>query len=629
MLLPCHAEALRLLDLGYRPMAVDPTTKAPWYPWRDYQTRAPTPEEIAAWYAERPQAGVAISTNGLVVVDIDGPATIWPPDRECAVDLMGVPQVATPRGGAHFYFRQAAPHAGTIGQIQEHVDTRADGNLVVLPPTQRTDGTRYEWVGDQLDCPPNMLATPPQWLQAALDAVGTDRVALYVSQPFGQSIPQGQRDKTYFRLACLLRDVGAGQDRIFGALCGMAAHDDRPLDHRQLAKIAASAAKYAPKVEADTTGITGSKQSPRILTMADLEALPPPTWLIDDVIPDRGLGVLVGAPGSGKSLFALAVVNSVARQEPLFGLKDVRRSGWVLVLLAEAIASWGARSAAYNDMHGLEVTDNFAAVIDGVDFTSPKAIADLSLVVRQEINRRGSYPALIVLDTVSAAITGVDENSQAAVTPLLAELGRWVRYGIPVIAIHHPSKGGAAYRGSSAFLGNVDWMIGIEVHDGRREIVRHKMRDLEWETPVAFEVAKHGQSIVAVPCAGATPAFMAFSEIGLMDALRDHAYYLPGKDTRRAVRGLDIAQGITISDLLTTWCDTAPIRPTSAEDREGYRKEHLRRKRTLIKLVNSMVDDGKLECEKRLTVKDCTLPFRQRPNAPVITLHPTGGARDD
>ncbi len=372
-----------------------------------------------------------------------------------------------------------------------------------------------------------------------------------------------------------------------------------------------------------------TRQLPRILTMADLEALPPPTWLIDDVIPDRGLGVLVGAPGSGKSLFALAVVNSVARQEPLFGLKDVRRSGWVLVLLAESIASWGARSAAYNDMHGLDTTDNFAAIIDGVDFSAPKAIAELSLVVKQEINRRGSYPALIVLDTVSAAIPGVDENNQAAVTPLLAELGRWVRCGIPVIAIHHPSKGGAAYRGSSAFLGNVDWMIGIEVHDGRREIVRHKMRDLEWETPVAFEVAKHGQSIVAVPCAGATPAFMAFSEVGLMDALRDHAYYLPGKDTRRAVRGLDIARGITISDLLTTWCDTAPIRPTSAEDREGYRKEHLRRKRTLIKMVNSMVDDGKLECEKRLTVKDCTLPFRQRPNAPVITPDTTYPARDD
>ncbi len=356
-----------------------------------------------------------------------------------------------------------------------------------------------------------------------------------------------------------------------------------------------------------------SKQQPRVLSMADLEALPPPTWLIDDVIPDRGLGILVGPPGAGKSLFALAVVNSVARGTPLFGLKSVQRQGWVLVLLAESVASWGARSATWNEFHGLDVTPDFGAVIDGVNFASPKAIADLSAVVRDEIKARGGYPALIVLDTVSSAIPGVDENNQAAVTPLLAELNRWVRYGIPVIALHHPSKGGAAYRGSSAFQGNIDWMIGIEVHDGRREIVHHKMRDLEWETPLAFEVIKHDGRPVAVPCAGASasPTFMAFSELGLMDALRDHAYYLPGKDARRPVRGLDIAKGITIADLLKTWCDTAPIVPSAQEDRQTYDTERARRRRVLIRLVNSLVDDGKMICPAKLTTRECGHPFSQ------------------
>jgi len=358
------------------------------------------------------------------------------------------------------------------------------------------------------------------------------------------------------------------------------------------------------------------KQPPRVLSMQDLEDLPPPTWLIDDVIPDRGLGILVGPPGSGKSLFALALVNSVARGTPLFGLKGVQRSGWVLVLLAESVASWGARSAAWNDFHGLDVTPDFGAVIDGVDFASPKSIADLSAVVRDEIKSRGGYPALIVLDTVSAAIPGVDENNQAAVTPLLAELNRWVRYGIPVVALHHPSKGGAAYRGSSALLGNVDWMIGLEVHDGRREIVRHKMRDLEWETPLAFEIIKHDGRPVAVPCAGAPASgtFMAFAESGLMDALRDHGYYLPGKDTRRPVRGLDVAKGITIADLLKTWGDTAPIVPSAQDDRQTYDAERARRKRVLIRLVNSLVDDGKMICPAKLTTRDSGHPFSQVPS---------------
>jgi hypothetical protein len=202
----------------------------------------------------------------------------------------------------------------------------------------------------------------------------------------------------------------------------------------------------------------------------------------------------------------------------------------------------------------------------------------------------------------------VDENNQAAVTPLLAELARWVRFGIPVVAIHHPSKGGSAYRGSSVFQGNVDWMIGIDVHDGRREIVRHKMRDLEWENPLAFEVIKHSGSIVAVECAGAGAAFMAFSEPGLMDALRDHAYYLPGKDTRRAVRGMDIARGITINDLLKTWGDTSPI---PNEDREAYSAEYKRRRRVLVKTINDLVKEGKLTCPSVLTNRECGAMFTQ------------------
>lgn len=355
-------------------------------------------------------------------------------------------------------------------------------------------------------------------------------------------------------------------------------------------------------------GQLAAKEYPHVLSMSDLQSMPPPTWLVEDIIPDRGLGVLVGAAGSGKSLFALELANAVARGRPLFGSRNVARSGWVLVLLAESIASWGARCAAYNDYHELEPTEDFGAIIDGVKFTSAKAIADLSLVVRREINFRQSYPVLIILDTVSAAIPGVDENNQAAITPLLAELNRWVRYGITVVALHHPSKSGAAYRGSSTIMDNVDWMIGIEVAGKRREVIPHKMRDMEFEKPLAFEVIKHKGSILPMMCAGASATFMAFSDPGLMDALRDHAYYMPGAETRRPVRDLDIRRGLTIGDLLTTWCGTAPI---PGGDVKAYNVEYSRRRRVLIKLVNEMVADGRLTADDKITARDHSAIIRQ------------------
>jgi hypothetical protein len=96
-----------------------------------------------------------------------------------------------------------------------------------------------------------------------------------------------------------------------------------------------------------------------------------------------------------------------------------------------------------------------------------------------------------------------------------------------------------------------------------------------------------------------------------MDALRDHGYCLPGKDTRRPVRGLDIAKGVTVTDLLTTWGGTKPINPSSHEDREAYKAEHSRRRKVLIRVLNSLVAEGKLTCPGVLSNSDFSLPVRQ------------------
>lgn len=353
-----HEEAIRLLELGYRPIAVDPTTKAPWYPWKPYQTRQPTEDEIAQWYAERPDAGVGITTEGLIVVDVDGPDTVWPPNRECCYDLMGVPQVSTPRGGSHFYFRQlpGKPHAGTIGKLQPNVDTRANGNLVVLPPTKRPGVGDYEWVGEALDCGPDGLPSPPDWLQSAIDAIDSDRVSLYVSKPFSEAVPQGQRNRTFFRLACLMRDTGCDEAMILGALEGANSRQPDRLGGRELAAIAKSASKYEPTPRVDISDIMSSvtaagagahPKSVRALTLAELEDRPAPVWLIEGVIPDNGLGFLIGDPGSGKSFLLLGLAFAVGCSLPLLGTGPApNRTGWVLLLLAEGSGSWATRSKA-------------------------------------------------------------------------------------------------------------------------------------------------------------------------------------------------------------------------------------------------------------------------------------------
>jgi len=605
---PCRDEAMRLLGMGYTPLPINPGTKRPWLAeWAPFQTRQPTEDEIDQWYTDHPAAGVGIVTTGLLIVDIDGPTNPWPEDPEQKMSLSTAPCVETPGGGRHFYFRAPAGHtwANWNSELAHKVDIKVDGGFLVVPPTPRPGGRPYAWQGEAwLDCGADGLPLPPAWLTEALDALGERRVSLYESKPLAGVILPGSRNPTLYQIACNNRAIGASEPMILRIL--EAINDDMTakLSASEIAKIAHSAARHPVKEDVDLSAMVGPPAPARVLSMADLEALPPPTWLIEDVIPDRGLGFFVGDAGTGKSVFMLAVANSVARGIPLLGQKNVARTGWVLVLLAESIASWGARSVAFNAKHGLAPTDNFGAIIEGVDFSNPKAIAGLRGLVREEVDRRAELPALIILDTLSSAIPGVDENNQAAVTPLMAVLQAWVRHGIPVVVIHHPSKGGAVYRGSSVFKGNVDWMIGVEVNGSRHEIVRHKMRDLEWDNPLAFDIVKHGASIVAVGCSQPAALFMAASEPGLRDALMDHGLHIPGRDYRPAVGRRGFSSGVTVKELLATWGDTNPIVPTSASNREAYLAERQRRLRYLVMLVNSMVESGTLNCDKKICTRD-------------------------
>jgi hypothetical protein len=177
-----------------------------------------------------------------------------------------------------------------------------------------------------------------------------------------------------------------------------------------------------------------------------------------------------------------------------------------------------------------------------------------------------------------------------------------------VVVIHHPAKNGSAYRGSSVFKGNVDWMIGIEVSGGRHEIVRHKMRDLEWDNPLAFEIAKHGSSIVAVGCNEPSPLFMVGSEPGLRDALMDHGLHFPGRDYRPAVGRPGFVDGVTIRDILDTWKETAPIEAGGRDEKMG---ESRRRRYVLIGLVNQLIETGAIVSSQKVSTRDYSAVLKQ------------------
>jgi putative DNA primase/helicase len=120
------------------------------------------PDIIRGWWKQWPNAMVALAcvrAAGVFVLDLDVEddpdgqklaALIGRLEDELGEKLPPTWEVVTPRGGRHRYFEMPAAgepignRGGLLGK-QSHIDVRADGGYVILPPSRRPDGAAYVW----------------------------------------------------------------------------------------------------------------------------------------------------------------------------------------------------------------------------------------------------------------------------------------------------------------------------------------------------------------------------------------------------------------------------------------------------------------------------------------------------
>lgn len=124
------------------------------------------PDEIMSWWTQWPDANLATPTGartGTVVIDID--PRHGGHDSLAALEELNEPlprsvEVSTGGGGRHIFYE----HPGipiTIAAIAEGVDIRADGKIVILPPSIHASGRAYRWVRHCETCEMRPL---PDWL---------------------------------------------------------------------------------------------------------------------------------------------------------------------------------------------------------------------------------------------------------------------------------------------------------------------------------------------------------------------------------------------------------------------------------------------------------------------------------
>ena len=103
--------ALRYAQLGYAVFPCAPGRKVPMV--TNGRNAATTDaQQIEAWWQAAPRANIGISTDDLIVIDIDGSDNGWPHDGELGAQLASAATSMTPRGGRHHVYRQPQGRRG-------------------------------------------------------------------------------------------------------------------------------------------------------------------------------------------------------------------------------------------------------------------------------------------------------------------------------------------------------------------------------------------------------------------------------------------------------------------------------------------------------------------------------------
>jgi hypothetical protein len=199
----------------------------------------------------------------------------------------------------------------------------------------------------------------------------------------------------------------------------------------------------------------------KILTRADLRAMPRVSWLIGGLVQTSGIVVLAGDGGIGKSAVVIDWAACIASGRPTWHGKTVLQ-GSVLYVAGEGVEGFEDRLDAWEQVTGTLIPDErMHYVAEGFSLSDEKAVDLMRRKVLEE-----DY-ALVILDTFSqlSAVENENDNSEVARVLSTARAIRQARPGCTVIIVHHVSKNGAV-RGASAIRNNADAVIVAKADSG-------------------------------------------------------------------------------------------------------------------------------------------------------------------
>ena len=180
------------------------------------------------------------------------------------------------------------------------------------------------------------------------------------------------------------------------------------------------------------------KQRVRLVSIAELASLPPPTFLIDGTITVNGLSMVWGRSGSLKSFVALDKALCVATGLPWHGRKV--KQGRVVYLAAEGASGLASRAMGWLRTRGRDCPDPDFQIIPHSLALPTQSDLDALIAALSD----GAPISLIVIDTLSRTF-GKGNPNQPADMNIFVEAVERLRQttGAHVMVIHHAGKDAA------------------------------------------------------------------------------------------------------------------------------------------------------------------------------------------
>lgn len=450
------------------------------------------PDEVRALWTDPVMDGwalphnVGVLTGGdLLVLDVDTKRG-KPGLASLAALELGEPTltVRTPSGGQHLYFRTDREVANSADHPGPGLDVRGRHGYV-LAPGSATDVGRYEIERDAAvaAAPPHLiarLAAPRERADTAAPAADLDtpeaieraREFLRTREPAVEG--QGGDDWTY-RTAAIVKDMGLSAVMALDVLLEWNERCAPPWSVDELeAKVEnafayglSAAGSQTPNVDLAGIEIVQPRyvqpQRAPLQWSDDPGGDQPIRWLLKGILPRNGVGIIYGAPKSGKSFVAFDLSARLAAGLPWFNVRTPKEPIGALLLLGEGAGTVRTRLQAFRLATATEFPPLAWASVANLSTAAGLAAArEIIADAAAGMASRGLRLGMIVVDTLASALGLEDENSAPEVTAALKALEALAaEFDVAVLGIHHAGKNGQD-RGSSAFRAACDVMLAVE-----------------------------------------------------------------------------------------------------------------------------------------------------------------------